>query len=342
MGEIRRYTGIDKNTYEEITKIAREQKNLSKSEIIKNVENVAKSDGDYTQSEKKLVQSLKDQLTDKNNTIELQGAKIDPVSHKINFSLKLQGEKGLLQKGIDTVTKGFSKLDIPLIKDAKAVAKEEVMNKISTYSGEVAGKYIDSNINNSTIRNTSKTVISSLGIGATTVLATGVDLVPDNYLTAIPSVLGFSGKTTKAVASLDKGKITTSLSSGGKTSPLDFRFINLNYKNEGKISEAYKLIKESKTDVKAIATYLRNDKELANPKQLEKIKKYLFDNKEFQPEPDIAMAWHRLRTGKGTEADKMLLKHEKLEISIREANPSMGYKEAHTLANKTYNWQKMN
>lgn len=314
MGEVTTsYTGLDKNTYQEIIKISREKKNLSKSEIIKNVETVAQSNGNYTQSEKQLVQNLKDYLTDKNNTIELQSSKIDPLSHKINFSLKLQGEKGIIQKGIETISTGIARLDIPLIRDAKAVAKEEIMSKVTT-----------------------------LGVLPTTILTTGVDLVPDNYLTVIPSVFGFAGKTTKAITSLNKSKLTTSLSSGGKTNQLDFRFINLSYKNENKLEEAYKVIRESTTDVKAISINLRNDKELSNPKQLDKIKKYLFDNKEFQPDPDIAMAWHRLRTGKVTESDKVLLKHETLEIALRESNSNISYQEAHNIANKTYNWQKTN
>lgn len=191
MSEIKSYSGIDNETYKEFSKIFCENKNTTKDQLIKKVEQAAKSDGNLSTSEKKLISDLDKTLTDKNNTVNIQSANIDAKSHKINFLLEIKPEKSILGKSFETIGKGFSALDIPLIKENKAIAKEEVMNKVDTYSHDVAGEYIDS------------------------------------------------------------------------------------------------------------------------------------------------------KTGKSNESDKILLKHEALEISIREANPSMSYQQAHKIANKTYNWKDL-
>lgn len=337
-GLIKTYSGIDRETYLEVSKLSQEKIPLTKKQIIEKVENASNVDGSYSKEEKDLVNDLKEKLTDKNNTLEIQSSKIDPKSHKINFSMAIKGERGLLNKGLDAVSNGISSLDIPYIKDNKAIAKEEVMNNINSLANETASSYISSKFGEGTLSISLKNTSSFIGIVAGGTLATGVDLVPDNLLSVVPTTGAFVSKTFKATKSATKGGIVTNAISGGKTTPKDFRFIGLSYKDEEKIAKAYQLISESKTDVKAICTNLRNDKDLSNPAKIEKIKNYLFNNKEFQPDPDIAMAWNRLRTGAGNEVDKILLKHESLEISIREANPSMGYKEAHEIANKTYDW----
>jgi hypothetical protein len=76
---------------------------------------------------------------------------------------------------------------------------------------------------------------------------------------------------------------------------------------------AYKAIRESTTDVAAISRYTN-----LRSQRLQRIKDYLFKNPEWTGvDGEIAAAWHRLRTGRGTEVDKLLLKHETAEMWLR-------------------------
>lgn len=69
------------------------------------------------------------------------------------------------------------------------------------------------------------------------------------------------------------------------------------------------------TDVAAISRYTGY-----NSSRIQKIKNYLFHNREWTgADPDIAAAWHRLRTGAGTPNDRLLLKHETAETLIPQA-----------------------
>jgi hypothetical protein len=109
----------------------------------------------------------------------------------------------------------------------------------------------------------------------------------------------------------------------------------------GKIADdaaagAYEAIRESTTDVAAISRYTN-----LKPSRLEKIKDYLFNNKEWtDADGEIAAAWHRLRTGRGDATDMLLLKHETLEMWLRRVK-GLSYQEAHRLANNRFNWQKI-
>ena len=99
---------------------------------------------------------------------------------------------------------------------------------------------------------------------------------------------------------------------------------------------AYKAIRESTTDVAAISRYTN-----LKPGRLEKIKDYLFNNKEWTgADGEIAASWHRLRTGRGNSTDMLLLKHETAEMWLRRVN-GMSYQDAHRLANEKFNWQKI-
>jgi len=70
------------------------------------------------------------------------------------------------------------------------------------------------------------------------------------------------------------------------------------------------------------------------------IKDYLFNNKEWNmADADIAAAWHKLHTGRGTSADRLLLKHETAEMWYRNSvnkDPSI----AHQKANQRWNWEE--
>jgi len=138
------------------------------------------------------------------------------------------------------------------------------------------------------------------------------------------------------VSSLVKGAgVCNELASGGRI----LQKWLWGYKNitETQAEAAYAAIRDSKTDVNAIASYLRLNERSAE--RLRKIKDYLFSNSEWTgADPAIATAWQRLRTGRATAEDVLLLKHEVAEIWLRQ-NTSLAREEAHRRANKHYNWE---
>jgi hypothetical protein len=73
--------------------------------------------------------------------------------------------------------------------------------------------------------------------------------------------------------------------------------------------ELYKDILNSKADVADIAKHNN-----LKPERIQKIKDYVFDNPNHIPHKPTAEAWERLSKGKGTEHDKLLLKHETAEM----------------------------
>lgn len=58
------------------------------------------------------------------------------------------------------------------------------------------------------------------------------------------------------------------------------------------------------------------------------------------PDGNIAAAWHRLRTGRGTDVDKMLLKHETPEMWLR-AYKLPDYMDAHRAASQRCDWENL-
>jgi hypothetical protein len=75
--------------------------------------------------------------------------------------------------------------------------------------------------------------------------------------------------------------------------------------------------------------------------RLQRIKNYVFNNREWTyADPRIAEAWHRLRTGRGTPVDKLLLKHETAEMWYRRRILDE-YRAAHQAANRHWNWQAL-
>jgi hypothetical protein len=105
---------------------------------------------------------------------------------------------------------------------------------------------------------------------------------------------------------------------------------------EAEREQAYPAIRASSTDVQAIARYQGlNERSVG---RLRAIKEYLFNNLNFEADPEIANAWQRLRTGQGTTADVTLLKHETPEMWYRN-NVLDEYRAAHAAANERWNWQ---
>ena len=97
---------------------------------------------------------------------------------------------------------------------------------------------------------------------------------------------------------------------------------------------AYQVIRESGTDVAAISRYTGY-----KPSRLQRIKNYLFNNPEWTgADGEIAAGWHRLRTGRGTAMDRLLLKHETAEMWFRRRILD-SYRPAHQAANRHWNWE---
>ncbi len=123
-----------------------------------------------------------------------------------------------------------------------------------------------------------------------------------------------------------------SLASGGRTARWMW---DLNAIPENQAEAAYESIRQSSTDVEAIARYQKY-----KASRIARIKDYLFRNPEWtDADPEIAAAWHRLRTGRGTATDLLLLKHETAEMWYR-ANVNNDYSPAHARANRHWNWQR--
>jgi hypothetical protein len=72
--------------------------------------------------------------------------------------------------------------------------------------------------------------------------------------------------------------------------------------SDAEAEQAYAAIRASPTDVQAIARYQGlNERSVT---RLRAMKQYLFTNPRWsEADPEIANAWHRLRTGQGTAAD---------------------------------------
>ncbi|ASW57343.1 hypothetical protein [Plantactinospora sp. KBS50] len=62
-------------------------------------------------------------------------------------------------------------------------------------------------------------------------------------------------------------------------------------------------------------------------------------HRRYDPSPDIAEAWLRLRAGRPLPEDVVLLEHELAEARYYDAHPGATYSEAHHAANAVSNWQ---
>ncbi|GAB2973400.1 hypothetical protein [Saccharothrix stipae] len=59
----------------------------------------------------------------------------------------------------------------------------------------------------------------------------------------------------------------------------------------------------------------------------------------FDPSPDMAEAWLRLRSGRALPEDVALLEHELAEARYWQQNPNASYKDAHAAANAVSRWE---
>ncbi len=59
----------------------------------------------------------------------------------------------------------------------------------------------------------------------------------------------------------------------------------------------------------------------------------------FDPNPDMAEAWLRLRAGRALPEDVALLEHELAEARYWQQNPNASYKDAHAAANEVSRWE---
>jgi hypothetical protein len=122
--------------------------------------------------------------------------------------------------------------------------------------------------------------------------------------------------------------------------------------------DAYDNFTQDPRDISAIS---RNTDDLARANgatgfseaEIAAIKKHLFDTehpildyetgqvvvRKFDPDPEIADAWIRLRSGNALPEDHVLLEHELAELNYLRANPGVTYQDAHRVANESFNWQ---
>ncbi|MEV4237976.1 hypothetical protein AB0J47_22675 [Nocardia sp. NPDC049737] len=63
-------------------------------------------------------------------------------------------------------------------------------------------------------------------------------------------------------------------------------------------------------------------------------------NARFEANPDIAEAWIRLRSGRFTDSDLLLLEHELAEHQHSVENPDASYADSHRAANEVANWEQ--
>jgi len=173
---------------------------------------------------------------------------------------------------------------------------------------------------------------AKIGIG----LALGPELI---VLKAMAWAKGGAAVARGVNAAGDAGRAVEEVATGGRT-------VKWRWGNDGitgsigsrEADEAYAAIRASTKDVDAIVRYQRlSDR---SRERLGRIKEYLFNNREFQADPEIASAWHRLRTGAGSPADMTLLKHEVVEMYSKAKN-GLSHEEAHRRANDLFNWQRL-
>ncbi len=124
-------------------------------------------------------------------------------------------------------------------------------------------------------------------------------------------------------------------------------------------AEAYDRFRADAHDVDAMARNLadvaRADgrtgftaEELNNVKHHLLIQEHALDDYEggivhrrFDPDPDIAEAWARMRDGEVRASDIVLLEHELTELRYLRDHPGATYREAHQAANRDYNWESL-
>ncbi|MFI2613894.1 hypothetical protein [Streptomyces sp. NPDC018584] len=144
---------------------------------------------------------------------------------------------------------------------------------------------------------------------------------------------------------------------GGSLRPRDDGTVRAYDRTETWASNAYESFRTA-DDVDAMTKSLRDATRLNGTRGFSRdeiiaIKKHIFeeehplasiDGKEivisrYAPDPNMAEAWIRLRAGRYTDSDLLLLEHELAEHQYYVANPGAPYSDAHAAANKIANWE---
>jgi hypothetical protein len=131
-----------------------------------------------------------------------------------------------------------------------------------------------------------------------------------------------------------KGTIKSNVPSGAIKDP----------KRQEKHAETfYGHVRKRKDDVLKIATNTGwKESAIREIKDHVFIKEHLLQGKmqRFYPDYDQAQAWQRLIEGKHTETDLVFLRHEYVELTQMRIH-GYNYEQAHAIANKMHNWQKL-
>nr|BFD84737.1 hypothetical protein StreXyl84_41380 [Streptomyces sp. Xyl84] len=143
--------------------------------------------------------------------------------------------------------------------------------------------------------------------------------------------------------------------SGGAVRPPDDGSVRSFMKNEEWAGEAYDAIRAA-DDVDAMASHLSDVPRLDGNTgftrdEIQAIKEHVFTEEHplesvdggivharYDPNPDMAEAWIRLRSGTHTDADLLLLEHELAEHRYYQDHPGSTYAEAHAAATKIADW----
>ncbi|MFG2500794.1 hypothetical protein ACGFSB_21585 [Streptomyces sp. NPDC048441] len=143
---------------------------------------------------------------------------------------------------------------------------------------------------------------------------------------------------------------------GGSFRPRDDGSVRAYDRTETWATDAYDSFR-SVDDVDAMSESLRDTKRLDGTsgfsrEEISAIKQHIFDemhpltsydggivHARYDPDPNIAEAWIRLRAGRYTSSDLLLLEHELAEHRHYVENPGSPYSEAHAAANEVANWE---
>jgi hypothetical protein len=144
--------------------------------------------------------------------------------------------------------------------------------------------------------------------------------------------------------------------SGGSSRPRVDDSVRSYMRNEEWSNDAYESIRAS-DDIADVSRNLQDAPRLDgstgfSTDEVERIKNHVFHethplegmdggvvHERFEPNPDMAEAWMRLRSGRHQPEDLALLEHELAESNYWQQNPNAVYWEAHRAANEVSNWE---
>ncbi|WP_156721781.1 hypothetical protein [Streptomyces apocyni] len=145
---------------------------------------------------------------------------------------------------------------------------------------------------------------------------------------------------------------------GGTVRPPDNGSVRSYMKSEEWAEEAYDAIRTT-DDATAMAEHLGDVPRIDGGRgfsraEIEEIKHHVFNaehplatvdggivHARYDPNPDMAEAWIRLRSGRHTESDLLLLEHELAEHRYYQAHPGSTYAEAHAAATEVADWSSV-